>query len=664
MKKIIIGMIAISVIAIFSIVKFKSHEIHEGETHEKVDAAGIESTLNLSENGFLEPIKSITSGQRHALVLTEDNILYSFGVNAEGQLGIGTTDNSDIPVKVADSADGTFINDGRVKKVTAFGTHTLILTTDGVVYSFGDNDYGQLGIGTSGTGLFESKPVKLGNSADGTFINDGRVKDITTGNAHSLILTTDGVVYSFGWNRNGQLGIGSSSTSTSKNLPVKINNSADSTFINDGRVKEIEAGQFHSGIVTNDGVAYTFGYNYYGQLGNGSTASTENTPVKMVSSEDGTFVNDGRVKELSFGRLQTVILTTSGSLFTVGYNAQGQLGDGTFQNKNKPVKVVDNGDFTNSNIASVSTEDYHVLVLKNDGIVYAFGYNYYGQLGIGTTRDTSKAVKVLNSADGRFINDGRVIDVSAGASTSIILTNEKKAYTVGEAEVLGNSSNTMPSQSTKFVWMRGDLAYASLSGKALEHDKSKVTKFSGDVTISNVSGTLSLKKGTGTYVDITSKYEGLYNGGSYKFIVGDSGDGTWHVGIDQETEFTLEILSGTTIVEYTFIIDKKPPKITEVIAEGSNSACNIINESEYYCNQNVSFTTYSDLSGYYVAKKEIEGTDGATDIITDIPGVLSHTLESSNLEKAKVTYTLIDGAGNTVIISVVMDNYIPRVEQK
>ena len=147
---------------------------------------------------FLHPAAKISTGWEHTLILKTDGSLYSFGKNNNGQLGDGTYTDRHSPILIIASG---------VEQIAAGESHSLVLKTDGSLFSFGNNDYGQLGDGTTNN---KNSPTQILASG---------VAKITAGKSHSLIIKTDGSLHTFGSNYHGQLGDG---TTTDRHTPTQI----------------------------------------------------------------------------------------------------------------------------------------------------------------------------------------------------------------------------------------------------------------------------------------------------------------------------------------------------------------------------------------------------------------------------------------------------------
>jgi alpha-tubulin suppressor-like RCC1 family protein len=184
---------------------------------------------------------------------------------------------------------------------------------------------------------------------------------VSFGGGHSLFLCYDGSVMSTGQNVRGQLGDNSSALQS--NVPSKIPGLSN--------IVRISAGDEHSLFVDKDGIPYSCGYNYYGQLGLGTNLDQKN--IKQVPL--------GGIVAVSGGAMHSLFLQSDGSVWTCGSNEAGQLGTGSNTSAiATPVKIPALND-----IIAVSAGRYHSLFLRSDGAVFSSGSNSEGQCGLGTT---------------------------------------------------------------------------------------------------------------------------------------------------------------------------------------------------------------------------------------------------------------------------------------
>ena len=186
---------------------------------------------------------------------------------------------------------------------------------------------------------------------------------------HALAIKDDGSLWSWGNNYYGEVGDG---TTTRRNLPVRIMDD----------VKSISGGNYHSLAIKDDGSLWAWGFNYLGQLGLGNDSAGEvHTPTKVMDN----------VKAVAGWYYHTLAIKDDGSLWAWGDNIYGELGDGNISDApRQPVKIMDG-------VNSVSTGPSNTLVIKNDGSLWAWGYNREGALGDGTSKDSYLPEKIMDS---------------------------------------------------------------------------------------------------------------------------------------------------------------------------------------------------------------------------------------------------------------------------
>jgi alpha-tubulin suppressor-like RCC1 family protein len=250
--------------------------------------------------------------------------------------------------------------------------HSLALKSDGTVWAWGLNYNGELG---DGTNTDSNVPVQVSGLSGVTAIGAGA--------AYSLALKSDGTVWAWGYNYRGQLGNG---TNTDSKVPVQVSGLSG--------VSTIAAGGNHSLAVKSDGTAWAWGSNYSGELGDG-TNNHSNVPVQVSGLTGATTVSAGHYHSLA--------VKSDGTAWAWGSNYNGQLGDGTTNNSLVPVQVSGL-----TGITAIATGYLHSLALKSDGTVWAWGYNSYGQVGDGTNTDSNVPVQVsgLSGATAVAAGDG------------------------------------------------------------------------------------------------------------------------------------------------------------------------------------------------------------------------------------------------------------------
>lgn len=323
-------------------------------------------------------VKAVAAGSEHTMILKTDGSLWATGNNADGQLGLGISDESvTVPALAATE----------VLSVAAGASFTMIVKKDGTLWATGDNSFGQHGDGTTNGKLAFVQITSMGNDN----------KAVAAGLSHTLILKNDGRVFATGGNDDGRLGDG---TTDDRLTPVQVMT----------EVAAVAAGDWHSLFLKTDGSLWAAGWNLFGQLGDG-TDEERHTPVMILPSG---------VKAISAGALHSVFLQTDGRVYGMGLNDDGQLGDGSILTRYTPVQMLN----INSSGAAIAAGSFHTMVLKSDGSVWNTGYNEDGELGDGT--QTGKTVPVLISSMG-YDN----LAVSAGGSHSAFIKTNGRLWTTG-----------------------------------------------------------------------------------------------------------------------------------------------------------------------------------------------------------------------------------------
>ena len=304
-----------------------------------------------------EDIKSVYCGYNNTFILEHDGTLWTCGQNDWGELGLGNNTGRTIFTQIT-----TNTND--VKSVCCGGNHTFILKNDGTLWGSGANNYGQLGLGdaTSRTTFTQ------------VTTNTDDIKSVYCGADHSFILKNDGTLWGSGYNGYGNLGLGDN---THRYTFTQITTN----------VKSVYCGAYHTLILKNDGTLWSTGCNGNGQLGLGDSSH------RYTFTEITTNVNN--IKSVYCGRYHTFILKNDGTLWGCGYNAYGQLGLGNTTDRTTFTQITTNAD----DIKSVYCCIYHTFILKNDGTLWSCGYNDYGQLGLGDNTSRNTFTQVTTNTD-------------------------------------------------------------------------------------------------------------------------------------------------------------------------------------------------------------------------------------------------------------------------
>jgi alpha-tubulin suppressor-like RCC1 family protein len=330
----------------------------------------------------LSGVKSVKAGCSHGLALKTDGTVWAWGSNYYGQLGDGTNDASNLPVKAKIE---------NVKAISAGCEHSLALKEDGTVYAWGANGSGQLGNGSSGAGADRNVPMRVDRLGTGA-------KAIAAGSYFSLALMKNGTVKSWGENIFGELGDGNSGANANKTTPVAVK------YLFDVRAIATDSYARHALALLEDGTVRAWGSNYYGQLGDGTSGNYRTTPVGVS--------NLTNVEKIAGGGYHSLALLGSGEVKSWGYNSNGQLGDDTSGNiRTAPVAVI-----KLSNVRSISGGAYHSLAVLESGSARSWGANGHGELGDGTSgysADRDVPVEVENLSNVKNIDGGPYFTLAA-----------------------------------------------------------------------------------------------------------------------------------------------------------------------------------------------------------------------------------------------------------
>ena len=298
----------------------------------------------------------MASGQWHTITLSDDGTVYSFGRNSFGALGLGHNNDVSLPTPIP--------NLPKIKMISCGGFFTVCVDDEGFIWSFGDNNCGQLGTGN--TTNF-NVPQKL--------VNIPPVLSVSCGYAHTLIITNDDSLWSCGRNVYGQLCHGDKE---GRSKPQKT------SFSN---ISKISAGSGHSLFQNNKGEIFSCGNNQYGQCGLGRFKSPQITPSLILNAPEN-------IVQFDCGNSHSLFLDSEGNVYSAGYNGHGQLGLGHNTNQNELSKIPNIPPI--KTISCVNSSCYLIDFEEN---LWTFGKNESGQLGHGdiTNINTPKIVNNLKN---------------------------------------------------------------------------------------------------------------------------------------------------------------------------------------------------------------------------------------------------------------------------
>jgi alpha-tubulin suppressor-like RCC1 family protein len=337
-------------------------------------SGGISTSVAINVTG---PYVRAIGGLGHSTTLKADGTLWSWGKNNYGQLGDNST--VDRPTMVAISTD---FKDW--SNFAAGDFHTMAIRKDGSLWGWGFNQSGQIG---NKTNVDQLVPVQIGTEKPWAAVK--------AGTGHTIALKK-GTLWAWGRNDQSQLGLGvaddkNDGSGKDNTTQVKLVPNAPAAFA-DSLWSSIAAGSAFSVARNTSGAVYTWGANDKGQLGRGNTttvAPAANVPtVVQVSGADFTALN------IAAGGSHALAIGRDGAIYAWGLNSSGQLGTGNYTDATEPTRLEPN---SSDNWSSIAAGRSHSLGIKSDGSLWAWGSNSDGQLGIGTTVSDSNVASDSNA---------------------------------------------------------------------------------------------------------------------------------------------------------------------------------------------------------------------------------------------------------------------------
>ena len=347
-------------------------------------------------------VKKIYSGWEYNIIITNNNEIYSFGNNNMFQCGIPFSQNYKQDNKIIENPQNVSLYNGNIKgiSVACGNEHTLILDENHNVYSFGNNEDGVLGVENNNLKSYNLIKVNFGDY-------NGKIKDIAAGTVHNIALTNDGKIFSWGSAQGGQLGL-SENYLTQKNLInfsistptlVSINNNIGEQT----KITKISCGEAHTIVLNSKKEVYSWGFGSNGQLGlgfcedsfelgTGLSKSRIFTPKKINA------LQNKKISDIQCGKTFSMFLDSNGGLYACGVNDLYQLGIPELP----PQDHIKNYDakckdfiiptrleyFLGMKVEKISCGEGHCIAiikdpLSNEKLIWSWGNNRYGQLGLG-----------------------------------------------------------------------------------------------------------------------------------------------------------------------------------------------------------------------------------------------------------------------------------------
>ena len=363
--------------------------------------------------------KEISGGQAHSLIIQSNGTLWSMGDGVFGRLGNNLTSPFSSPVQVGALSVWT--------KITASRTHSLAIQSNGTLWAWGYNFYGQLGLSDI---TDRSSPVQVGSLSNWSKLNDPSTQAF-----HSLAIQSNGTLWSWGWNGYGQLGL---SDITNRSTPVQVG--IESYW------SQVTTGFRHTLALQSNGTIWSCGNGFFGALG--LSDQTDRSSFTQI----GTLSNWSQV---ACGYYYSLALQSNGTLWAWGNNSYGQLGTSNIINYSSPVQI---GSL--SNWSQPSPGGFHGLAIQNNKILFSWGLNASGQLGTGNVVNTSSPVQANQPVTNISLltqigTESNWNQVHCGDFSTLLINTSNVPYVFGKNNVyqLGLSDTINRSSPTQITYV-------------------------------------------------------------------------------------------------------------------------------------------------------------------------------------------------------------------
>jgi Regulator of chromosome condensation (RCC1) repeat/Putative Ig domain len=431
-----------------------------GNTANEGTAMANATPSSLSLPGASGQVVQTAAGGGFSLVVTSSGQLYAFGEDFYGQLGFALSGSNHTSTPTLVTLPGAT---GPVVQVAAGSSFSLAVTSTGQLYSFGLNLDGELGHETNaGTSNPNPTPALVG--LPGAV---GPVVRVAAGNVHSLALTASGQLFAFGANASGELGNATNNGNANPNPhPTLVSLPAAA-----GTPVDISAGNGSSLVATSSGQLYSFGYNEFGQLGRSQNSGTSNpNPTPTLVGLPG---ESGPVVHLSSGSVSSYALTSSGQLFAFGNNRYGQLGSSVSVGSETPNPIPAQVSLP-APVVQAGGGDTYVLAVTSAGQVLSFGANKEGELGRSQDAGTTSATPEPGLVE---LPGGTTVDAVSrgGGGHSLVITADIAVLT-----------GSLPAGSVGAAYRVGSVAAGGMGGYSWS-----ATGLPPGLSIDPVSGAIS-----------------------------------------------------------------------------------------------------------------------------------------------------------------------------
>ncbi len=359
-----------------------------------------------------DKIVQIDAGSRISIALSEKGRVFTWGgTEYKGVLGNGQVSRYPtyraVPIEITNNGDfPDDWGDDKIIQVAISAHHGAALSDDGRLFTWGAEYQGTLGNAKSGEDDYQPFPEEITNS--GAFPNDwgsDKLVQVSLGFRTSCALSDDGRLFTWGGSGFGMLG--SSDPEPYVTTPIEITNSGDfpDNWGSDKLVQAV-ANNYHMSALAESGRLFMWGAAGHGRLGNDST--TPNVMIPEEITNNGDFPNDwatDKIIHISLGAEHSAAVSQDGRVFIWGSDEYGQIGKGAnTDDQLTPLEITNSGDFPNDwgtdKLVSASLGSYMSFAVSEDGRMFTWGRALVGLLGNGTTSpDITLPAEITNNGD-------------------------------------------------------------------------------------------------------------------------------------------------------------------------------------------------------------------------------------------------------------------------
>jgi alpha-tubulin suppressor-like RCC1 family protein len=352
---------------------------------------------------------AVACGDGHTVMVGESGLaVFACGRGGSGQLGGGARRDKRVPARIPEL--DAVLAGARVVMVAAGEYHSAASTSTGEVLTWGSGEFGKLGRGDEDDGL---APARLGREL---FLGQA-VLMVSCGGYHTMALTRQGRVFTFGEGAHGQLGHGD-------RLYRSTPDAIAAKFFGRAKIVFVAAGYIHSGVVTSDGLVWTWGCGARARLGLNDERD-QVAPRQIM----GPFGGSGAVM-MSAGGAHTMLVMSDGALWGCGYGGYGQLGLGDCANRQVPARVGTGEAFGQSKVLTVACGIAHTMAVTEDGGLWSWGRGYRGRLG--HHEDDGGDRLVPTRLEAHHFKGAKVVTASCGHNHSAAVTEDGALFTWGQ----------------------------------------------------------------------------------------------------------------------------------------------------------------------------------------------------------------------------------------